>query len=134
VDSVTHAEAGEFCQRLGWVLGATVRLPTEPEFRQAVGNAAATAVNAWGLENGPGKSQPAGEKPANLLGFHDLLGNVAEWLAADAGADTALVAGGSFAESRGQLQALPMRRAPKIERARTNGFRVVVEIDLAAAR
>jgi len=134
VDSVTQAEAGEFCRRLGWVLGATVRLPAEAEFRQAVGNATATAAHAWGLENGPGKSRPVGEKPANALGFHDLLGNVAEWLAADAAADTALVAGGSFAESRGQLQALPMRRAPKTERARTNGFRVVVEIDLAAAK
>jgi hypothetical protein len=134
VDSVTYAEAGEFCQRLGWVLGATVRLPAEAEFRRAVGNATATAAHAWGLENGPGKSRPAAEKPANAGGFHDLLGNVAEWLLADAAADTALVAGGSFAESRGQLQALPMRRVPKTERARTHGFRVVVEIDLAAAR
>jgi len=133
VESVTYAEAGEFCRRLGWVLGVTVRLPTEAEFRKATGNATATAANAWGLENGPGKSQPTGGKPANVLGFHDLLGNVAEWLAADAGTDTATVAGGSFAESRSQLQALPMRRAPKIERARTNGFRVVVEIDLTGA-
>lgn len=134
VDSVTHAEAGEFCRRLGWVLGATVRLPAEAEFRKATGNATATAANAWGLENGPGKSQPTGGKPANALGFHDLLGNVAEWLEVEAAADTATVAGGSFAESRSQLQALPMRRAPKTERARTNGFRVVVEIDLTGAR
>lgn len=133
VDSVALAEAEEFCRRLGWVLGAPVRLPTAAEFKAAVGDANATAANAWGLENGPGKSQPAGEKPANALGFHDLLGNVAEWLAADAG-DTAVLAGGSFAESRGQLQALPMRRAAKTERARTNGFRVVVEVDLAAPR
>ncbi len=133
VDSVTFAEAGEFCRRLGWVLGATVRLPAEAEFRAAVGNATATAANAWGLENGPGKSQPTGGKPVNAHGFHDLLGNVAEWLAADAG-DTAMVAGGSFAESRGQLQALPMRRTPKTERARTNGFRVVVELDLATPK
>lgn len=133
VDSVTYAEAEDFCRRLGWVLGANVRLPLAAEFRAAVGDALATAGNAWGLENGPGKSQPTGEKPANASGFHDLLGNVAEWLAADAG-DTAVLAGGSFAESRGQLQAVPLRRAPKTERARTNGFRVVVELDLADPR
>jgi len=133
VDSVTHAEAGEFCRRLGWVLGVTVRLPAAAEFRAAVGDAAATSAHAWGIENGPGKSQPAGAKPANPLGFHDLLGNVAEWLAADAG-DTAVLAGGSFTESRAQLQALPLRRAAKTERARTNGFRVVAEVDLVAPR
>lgn len=133
VDSVTWTEAGEFCRRLGWVLGATVRLPSEAEFRAAVGDHVATATHAWGLENGPGKSSPTGTKPANASGFHDLLGNVAEWLAADAG-DTAVLAGGSFTESRGQLQALPLRRAPKSERTRTHGFRVVVEVDPTAAR
>jgi hypothetical protein len=133
VDSVTLAEAEDFCRRLGWVLGVAVRLPTAAEFRAAVGDPTATAAHAWGLENGPGTSRPAGGKPANPQGFHDLLGNVAEWLAAEAG-DTAVLAGGSFAESRGQLQALPLRRAAKSERARTNGFRVVVERDLAAGR
>ncbi|MBI2496411.1 MAG: SUMF1/EgtB/PvdO family nonheme iron enzyme [Opitutae bacterium] len=133
VDSVTWTEAGEFCRRLGWVLGTTVRLPTEAEFRAAVGDHVATATHAWGLENGPGRSSPTGAKPANTSGFHDLLGNVAGWLAADAG-DTAVLAGGSFTESRGQLQALPLRRAPKSGRERTNGFRVVVEVDLTAAR
>jgi hypothetical protein len=35
VDSVSPAEAAEFCRRLGWVLGATVRLPTADELRAA---------------------------------------------------------------------------------------------------
>ncbi|MDB6166523.1 MAG: Sulfatase-modifying factor enzyme 1 [Lacunisphaera sp.] len=130
VDSVTYAEAGEFCRRLGWALGAPVRLPTATEFHAAVGNAAATVTHAWGAENTPGKSQVAGGKPANPAGFHDLLGNLAEWVGAGAG-DTAQLAGGSFAESRAQLQAEPLRNALKTERARTNGFRVVVELDLA---
>ena len=130
VDSVTYAEAEEFCRRLGWVMGATVRLPTAAEFRAAVGDAAATSASAWGIENSPGKSQPAGQKPANPLGFHDLLGNLAEWLSAPG--DTATLAGGSFTESRAQLRALPQRLAVKTERARTNGLRVVVELDLAA--
>ena len=130
VDSVTYAEAEEFCRRLGWVLGAPVRLPTSAEFHAAVGNAAATVANAWGAENTPGKSQVAAQKPANAAGFHDLLGNLAEWVSAGSG-DSAQLAGGSFAESRAQLQAEPLRNALKTERARTNGFRVVVELDLA---
>jgi len=133
VDSVTYPETGEFCRRLGWVLGAVVRLPTAEEFRTAVGPAAATATNAWGAENSSGKTQVAGQKPANAAGFHDLLGNVAEWVEAGPG-DMAVLVGGSFAESRAQLQALPLRPAVKMERARTNGFRVVAEIDLATAR
>jgi HPt (histidine-containing phosphotransfer) domain-containing protein len=36
VDTVNYAEAGEFCRRLGWVMGAVVRLPTAAE-RQAAG-------------------------------------------------------------------------------------------------
>lgn len=130
VDSLTHDEAEEFCRRLGWIMGATVRLPTGPEFRAAVGDATITSAESWGIENSPGKSQPAGQKPANPLGFHDLLGNLAEWLAADAG-DRAMLAGGSFTESRAQLKAQPLRPALKTERARTNGLRVVVELDLA---
>lgn len=133
VDSVTYPEAEEFCRRLGWVLGAVVRLPSTAEFRAAVGDAAATVANAWGAENSSSKSQTAGQKAANAAGFHDLLGNVAEWAAAGPG-DMAVLAGGSFAESRAQLQAQPLRPAVKTERARTNGFRVVVEIDLAAAK
>lgn len=35
VDSVTFAEAEEFCRRLGWVLGWRVRLPTDDEMRSA---------------------------------------------------------------------------------------------------
>ena len=31
VDSMSWREARGFCERLGWVLGRTVRLPTGPE-------------------------------------------------------------------------------------------------------
>ncbi len=35
VDSVNHEEATEFCRRLGWVLGAPVRLPAASDLRAA---------------------------------------------------------------------------------------------------
>ncbi len=56
VDSVSRAEAQEFCRRLGWVLGAAVRLPTVAEMRSAR----------------PAPAPPAGS------------GGMGEWLAADA--------------------------------------------------
>ncbi len=97
VDSVNHAEAAEFCRRLGWVLGAPVRLPTVAECRAVAGDPA----------------------------FKDLVGGLDEWLASE-GSDAAtapvLTPGGTIQET------------PRTELSRTTGFRVVVEVDLLAAR
>ena len=58
----------------------------------------------------------------------DLLGNVAEWLAADSsGAEQAPVAGGSYADPTADLLKVPVVKRSRLERARTIGFRVVVE-------
>ena len=48
VDSITQAEAEEFCRRLGWVLGHPVRLPEAAELRLAL--AAGRAAMAGGEE------------------------------------------------------------------------------------
>lgn len=97
VDSVNHAEAREFCRRLGWVMGAPVRLPTAEDLRAA-------------------RADPAFKAAADGLD---------EWIAAeDTDAATALVLGRDGA----------VRTVPRTERSRTTGFRVVVEVDLLAAR
>jgi len=54
VDSVSWLEAQEFCQRLGWVLGTAVRLPTEDEWRAAM---AAGEQAAWSAETSGGGSR-----------------------------------------------------------------------------
>lgn len=79
VDSVSRYDANSFCERLGWTLGAVVRLPTEHEFRVAVGEAGRADLEAV-AEGGSSESQPMAEMAANEAGFFDLLGNVAEWL------------------------------------------------------
>ncbi|HEY0864873.1 MAG TPA: hypothetical protein VGD97_12275 [Lacunisphaera sp.] len=97
VDSVNHAEAGEFCRRLGWVLGANVRLPTGDELRAA-------------------RRDPA---------LREAAGGWDEWVAAESG--DAVMAPVLGADSAVKL-------VPRTERSRTAGFRVVVEVDLLAAR
>jgi hypothetical protein len=94
---VSQAEAVEFCRRLGWVMGAVVRLPTAEELRAAL-------------------NDPA---------FKQADDGLDEWIAAEGGdAATAPVLGGD-----GTVKAVP-----RTERSRTRSFRVVVEVDLLAAR
>ena len=134
VDSVNYAEAQEFCRRLGWILGARVRLPSEAEFRQAIGNLNDSRLfAAWSAESSGGRTQATGLRTANEAGFLDLLGNVAEWLADD-GPDSATAprAGGNYTTSAAALAAIPVERAPRAERSRATGFRFIVELELAA--
>jgi hypothetical protein len=74
VDSVNHAEAKEFCRRLGWVLGAAVRLPTAAECRAAAGDPT----------------------------FKDMAGGLGEWLAPEGGDPATapvLIPGGTIQET-----------------------------------
>lgn len=102
VDSVTFAEAEEFCRRLGWVLGRGVRLPTEAEMRAAAQAATAEADGA---------------------GFRNVSGGLDEWLASAGGRENQ---NASVRAGDGSIVS-----APRGERVRTRGFRVVVEVDLA---
>ena len=124
VDSVSWLDAQEFCRRLAWLLGARVRLPTEAEFRAA----SAAGGEVWSADTSGGHSHETGEAKPSAAGFHDLAGNLAEWLQADDGtAGTAPVAGGSYLDAAGTLASPPVTAMDKHERARHIGFRIVVE-------
>ncbi|MFT3828212.1 MAG: SUMF1/EgtB/PvdO family nonheme iron enzyme [Opitutaceae bacterium] len=131
VESVSFDEAQEFCRRLGWLLGRNVRLPTEAEYRAAVGMVPAGMelfAQVWSQERSGQRSHPIASASANAAGLYDLLGNVAEWLAPDRpDPETALVAGGSYADTAAQIAQIPLERRNRLERARTIGFRFVLE-------
>jgi formylglycine-generating enzyme required for sulfatase activity len=124
VDSVSWLEAQEFCQRLSWLLGTRVRLPTEAEARAGF----AAVSDAWSADTSGGHSHEAGKSAATPAGFRDLAGNLAEWLqpAADP-SESAPVAGGSYLDPANTLTAFTVTPVEKHERARHIGFRVVVE-------
>jgi hypothetical protein len=105
VESVSWDEAHEFCRKLGWLLGRTVRLPAEAEFQAAY-------------------DRPMGN-PENISG---LRAGVAEWLDAPMSEPTALIARASDSQAAGgEAAAIEFVATPKTERNRTLGFRFVVE-------
>ncbi len=131
VDSVNWDEANEFCRRLSWVLGHTVRLPTREEFVRAAGDLDGPDISAigWHLRNSDGISREVGILEPNEHGFYDLLGNVAEWLATTGGDGRGLVAGGSYNDDLQDVTAVPVEPVGINQRSRTVGFRFVVETD-----
>lgn len=128
VESVAYADAELFARRLGWVLGARVRLPTLAEVAAAAGDLTKTAPAevAWTAANTDGvAARPAGSARPNTHGFHDLVGNVEEWVVATEEEARAPVAGGSVAAA--PSAGLPVRQVYKREKSRTLGFRIVIE-------
>ena len=126
VDSVSWGDAKVFCTRLGWLLGATVRLPTMDEFRVALG---AGQKIAWSQTNSDGHSQLAGSGRPNGTGFFNLVGNLSEWTGTEAD-DKANVFGGSYLDMPDALAQIPSETRPKTDRARHVGFRFVVDLVL----
>ena len=127
VESVTYQEAMTFCQRLGWILGMKVSLPTEAEFVDAVGNLRDADIDAisWNASNSGGSIHPVAAKKANDKGFFDLLGNVGEFvLGVEEG--SARVLGGGAQTSADAISVLPRAMADANQRNRMTGFRITV--------
>lgn len=126
VDSVSWNDAQDFCMRLSWLLGTTVRLPSSDEFRVALG--ADGGGDIWSRDNSDGHSQDVGRQKPNAAGFSDLLGNLAEWCAADADSDKAPAVGGSYLVESSVVAKAPTEFLIKSDRARHVGLRIVVEL------
>lgn len=124
VDSVNWNDAEEFCTRLGWIMGMKVRLPTEEEYRVALGEDGGEVRSSAG----EGRVGTVDGGRANPNGYRDLLGNLAEWLAAPSGADRAQVAGGSYLDTPEAISKFPLESRSKVDRARHIGFRFVLEL------
>ena len=128
VESVAYADAELFARRLGWILGARVRLPTVAEFIAAAGDLTKPVAteDAWTAANTDGVgARPVATARPSAQGFHDLVGNVEEWTVAKEGETRAPVAGGSVASA--PAADLPVRQVFKREKSRTLGFRIVIE-------
>lgn len=127
VESLTYDEAARFCVRLGWLTGLKVRLPDSEEYLAAQGDSARKleADEAWTIDTADGQVKPVGTTKVNPLGFHDLCGNVAEWVRSDDGQPNAIVAGG---DAQSVLeQNMPLVRVDRREASRLRGFRVAVD-------
>lgn len=131
VDSVSWTEAKSFCERLGWIMGQPVRLPTENEFRQALGRLRYVVLeeHVWSSADEPSEPQPVAAKEAFDSGFYDLLGNVSEWLESvdRFESEDARHIGGHIQDRLEAIFTVPVREAPRFERNRMTGFRFVVE-------
>ncbi len=130
VDSGNWDDARNFCQRISWLLGRPVRLPTEAEYHAALGSLRYVNLRetAWCLENADGVTHEIATLKPNGQGFHDLLGNVAEWLDSGSlpGDGEAYIAGGSVETSIDAMVDVPIEISNRRMRNRFAGFRFVV--------
>ncbi|MCC5805910.1 MAG: SUMF1/EgtB/PvdO family nonheme iron enzyme [Opitutales bacterium] len=133
VETVTQREAMEFCDRLGWILARPVRLPSRDEFEAAVGSMRGVDVDriAWNSQNSDRETQPVGTREMNDHGFHDLLGNVAEWTGETNPVDPSegIVVGGSVRDNPLRLNRMPVEYHGRNDRTRIIGFRFVVDME-----
>lgn len=127
VESLAYDEAVRFCTRLGWLTGLKVSLPDGEDYLAAQGESGREipSEEAWTIDTSDGQVRPVGTSKPNPLGFHDLCGNVAEWVRTDDGQPTAFVAGG---DAQSALESsMTLVRVDRREASRLRGFRIAVD-------
>ena len=133
VDSISWIEAKSFCERLSWILGLPVRLPTENEFREALGRLRYVVLedHAWSAADADGVPQAVGTKEPFASGFYDLLGNTSEWLESIDRFETERAShiGGHAQDRIESIFTVPLREAPRGDRNRLTGFRIVAKVN-----
>jgi len=130
VDSVTMDDVRRFCNRLSWILGRKVDLPSEAVFRKSAGSLRYVDLDeiSWNNFNSDGRTHPVALKKPNDKGFYDMFGNVAEFMALDPDeADVgAKVIGGSAQSNTDSLTRFQKSYTDPKQRNRMVGFRIVV--------
>ena len=130
VDSVTTEEIFRFCNRLSWILGRNVSLPSKAQFKAAVGSLRYADLNeiSWNNVNSGGHTHPVATKKPNDRGFYDLLGNVGEYVISDdedAVSGYKIIGGGAQTQTDSMLDLSEFSMDEK-QRNRMVGFRIVV--------
>ena len=130
VDSVTAEEIFRFCNRLSWILGRNVSLPSKAQFKAAVGSLRYADLNeiSWNNVNSGGHTHPVATKKPNDRGFYDLLGNVGEYVISDdedAVSGYKIIGGGAQTQTDSMLDLSEFSMDEK-QRNRMVGFRIVV--------
>ena len=130
VDSVTAEEISRFCNRLSWILGRNVSLPSKAQFKAAVGSLRYADLNeiSWNNVNSGGHTHPVATKKPNDRGFYDLLGNVGEYVISDdedAVNGYKIIGGGAQTQTDSMLDLSEFSMDEK-QRNRMVGFRIVV--------
>jgi len=108
-----HA-AHEFARWLSQKTGHKYRLPTEAEWIHACTSGAAgpaaggaLASRAWFADNAADQTHAVGTLPPDAHGLHDMLGNVSEWVVAQA---DSVVMGGNFLSDPANVTCTSKRR------------------------
>ncbi len=131
VESVLYEDAEKFCQRLSWLLGRKVTLPSMEMYKTALGSMKYADLNAisWNITNSDAKTHPVGTKQPNTKGFYDILGNVSEFVLTTSSSahETSFKAVGGNAQSQTDaLMDFPVSDVRKNARSRMTGFRIVI--------
>ena len=131
VDSITLEDAIRFCQRVSWLMGRKVDLPTLQDYHKVIGSLRYVDLNeiSWNNMNSGGMTQPVATKKPNDKGYFDLLGNVAEFVNPDSPtAEVVKIIGGGAQTSVDAMTEIPLKNFDPKQRNRMVGFRIVVEM------